>query len=96
MIRLLRKRYFRHALIQGRRVAQRQLDGGDAALPPLPDTRFAKGKKATARLTLSERARAAIRRALRTDVRIVVKLRVIVADGAGNRRTLTRQIRLRL
>jgi hypothetical protein len=33
---------------------------------------------------------------LRTGARIVVKLRVIVADGAGNRRTLTRQIRLRL
>jgi hypothetical protein len=60
-----------------------------------PSARFAKGKKATARLTLSERARAAIRRALRTGARIVVKLRVIVADGAGNRRTLTRQIRLR-
>jgi hypothetical protein len=54
------------------------------------------GEEATARLTLSERARAAIRRVLRTGARIVVKLRVIVADGAGNRRTLTRQIRLRL
>jgi hypothetical protein len=60
-----------------------------------PSSRFAKGKKATARLTLSERP-AQRSDALRTGARIVVKLRVIVADGAGNRRTLTRQIRLRL
>jgi hypothetical protein len=59
-------------------------------------TTIAKGRSATARLTLSARVRAAVRRALRRGARIVVKLRVSVADAAGNTRTLTRQIRLRL
>lgn len=59
-------------------------------------TTIAKGTQVTVRLVLPAGARAAIRRALRAGKRIVVKLRVSIADGAGNARTLTRQIGLRL
>ncbi|HVF77100.1 MAG TPA: phytase [Solirubrobacteraceae bacterium] len=58
-------------------------------------TAIGRGMKATVRLSLSGSARAAIRRALRSGARVVVSLRVSVADGAGNSRTLTRRIRLR-
>jgi hypothetical protein len=59
-------------------------------------TTVVKGTQATVGLKLSTRARAAIRRALRARKRVVLKLRVRVADGAGNARPLTRQVRLRL
>jgi beta-glucanase (GH16 family) len=59
-------------------------------------TTVLKGTKATVRLKLSARARVAVGRALRARKRVVLKLRVRVADGAGNARALTRQVRLRL
>jgi beta-glucanase (GH16 family) len=59
-------------------------------------TTVVKGTNATVRLKLSAPAQVAIRRALRARRRVVVKLRVRVADGAGNVRPLTRQVRLRL
>ena len=54
-----------------------------------------RGGRATIRLTLSRTARRAIARALRARKRIVMTLTVGVADGAGNRRTLTRRVTLR-
>jgi len=50
----------------------------------------------TVRLRLSQRARVTIRRALRARKRMVVQLHVRVADDAGNARTLTRQVTLKL
>ena len=54
------------------------------------------GRTVTIHLSLSSAARRAIRRALRAGKTIVVRFRVSVADEAGNTRTLTRQIRLRI
>lgn len=56
------------------------------------------GPGAQQRLTLRMSAATvrAIRRALSARKRVVVKLRITVADAAGNKRTLTRQVRLRL
>ena len=57
---------------------------------------IAQGRTVTLRPTLSRAARTAIRRALRRGRRIVVTLNVTAVDAAGNRRTLTRRVRLRL
>ena len=54
------------------------------------------GGTATVRLSLGPKTRAAIRRALRAGRRVVVSLQIRIADGAGNARTRTRQIRLTL
>ena len=59
-------------------------------------TTIAKGVPVTVRLRLSQRARVTIRRALRARKRMVVQLHVRVADDAGNARTLTRQVTLKL
>jgi len=59
-------------------------------------TTIVKGTKVTVRLKLSPQARLAIRRALRARKRVVLALRVRVADGAGNVRPLSRRVRLRL
>jgi hypothetical protein len=53
------------------------------------------GAATTARLALPARTRDAIRRALALGRRIAAKVRVEVADRAGNTRRLTRQIALR-
>ena len=58
-------------------------------------TRIAAGATARVELKLSAPARAAIRRGLKARRKVGVKLRVSVADAAGNARTLTRTIRLR-
>jgi hypothetical protein len=50
----------------------------------------------TTRLALPAQARAAIRRALKRGRHVVVRVRVEVADRAGNTQRLTRQIALRL
>ena len=55
-----------------------------------------KGGRVTVRPKLPAAARKAIKRSLRRGRRITVRLRVIVADAAGNKRTLARQVRLRL
>jgi hypothetical protein len=57
---------------------------------------IAQGRTVTLRPKLSRAARTAIRRALRRGRRIVVTLDVSAVDTAGNRRTLTRRVRLRL
>lgn len=57
---------------------------------------LAKHDVATLRPALSAAARRAIRAALRRGTRITINLKVGVANGAGKRRTLTRQVRLRL
>jgi beta-glucanase (GH16 family) len=59
-------------------------------------TTIAKGSPVTMRLRLSSRARVTIRRALRARKRMVAQLHVRVVDDAGNARTLTRQVALRL
>jgi len=64
--------------------------------PPRISTTIAKGIPVTVRLRLSPRARVTIRRALRGRKRMVVQLHVTVADDAGNARTLTRQVTLKL
>jgi beta-glucanase (GH16 family) len=56
---------------------------------------IAKGTRATVKLKLSGRARAAIRRALKARRRVVLKLGVRVADSAGNVRPQTRRVALR-
>jgi beta-glucanase (GH16 family) len=58
-------------------------------------TLLARGGRATVRLTLSRTTRRAIARALRARRQIVVTLTVLVADRAGNRRTLKRRVTLR-
>ncbi|HEV7804879.1 MAG TPA: hypothetical protein VGO80_03615 [Solirubrobacteraceae bacterium] len=55
-----------------------------------------RGIPVTVRLRLSSRTRRTIRRALRAHKRMGVQLRVRVVDDAGNARTLTRQVALRL
>jgi hypothetical protein len=67
-----------------------------AITAPAVTKAIARGAKATVKVRLSTSARIAIRRALRAHRRIVVKLSVRVADSAGNARTLTRQVTLRL
>lgn len=57
---------------------------------------LAQGEKVIFKPRLTASARSAIRRALKAGKKIVVKLEVQVSDGAGNRRTLTRQVRLKL
>jgi hypothetical protein len=57
--------------------------------------RIARGGTGTLTLRLSTATRRALRRALRRGRRVTLKLRVSVADAAGNTRTLTRQITLR-
>lgn len=59
-------------------------------------TSLAKGKRAQLKLSLGSPTRAAIRRALARKRKVVVALKVVVRDAAGNERTLTRRIRLRL
>lgn len=54
------------------------------------------GYPVTVRLRLSSRARVTIRRALRARKRMVAQLHVRVVGDAGNARTLTRQVTLRL
>jgi len=58
-------------------------------------TVIAKGQKVTVKLKLSAAVRAAIKRALGARKRVVVAVKVTVADAAGNKTTLTRQIRLK-
>lgn len=57
--------------------------------------RIAAGHKATLKLKLSRRARAAARRALRAQREVTVRVTVVVRDAAGNPRTLHWEIRLR-
>ena len=57
---------------------------------------IAEGVSATVRLKLSASARAAIRRALRARRRVTVRQSVRLTDFAGNERTLSRRVRLRL
>ena len=64
--------------------------------PPTVSTTIAKGYPVTVRLRLSSRARVTIRRALRARKRMIAQLHVRVVDDAGNARTLTRQVTLRL
>ena len=54
------------------------------------------GTATTVRLKLSASARAAIRRALRSRNRVTVRVAVRISDSAGNARTLSRQVALRL
>ena len=54
------------------------------------------GTATTVRLRLSASARAAIRRALRSRRRVSARVDVRVSDSAGNARTLSRQIAIRL
>jgi hypothetical protein len=61
---------------------------------PRPKT-IARGAAATLKLRLSRAARGAGIRALKRGRRVVLRLSVRVADGAGNARTLTRRIALR-
>lgn len=56
---------------------------------------IAEGAPATLHLRLPARTRRAIRRALLAGRSVAVKVRVRLADHAGNTRTLTRQLRLR-
>ena len=69
---------------------------GPTHRPQRISTTIAKGIPVTVRLRLSQRARVTIRRALRARKRMVVQLHVRVADDAGNARTLTRQVTLKL
>jgi beta-glucanase (GH16 family) len=64
--------------------------------PRRVSTTIAKGYPVTVRLRLSSRARVTIRRALRARKRMVAQVHVRVVDDAGNARTLTRQVALRL
>jgi hypothetical protein len=57
-------------------------------------TAVPKGANASLRLTLSRGARAGITRALRAGRRVVMKVAADVADGAANRRSLTRRVSL--
>jgi len=59
-------------------------------------TTLARGIPVTVRVRLSARTRITIRRALRAHKRMAVQLHVRVVDDAGNTRTLTRQVALRL
>jgi hypothetical protein len=54
------------------------------------------GAHVTAKLKLSARSRASIRRALRARKPVTATIRVVLADRAHNTRTLTRQIKLKL
>ena len=57
---------------------------------------IAQGATKTIRLGLSKRARTAIRRALRSRKRVTVRQSVRLTDIAGNARTLSRRVSLRL
>jgi hypothetical protein len=71
------------------------VDGpGVPAAHDLDDDR--QGHPRHVRVALSRRARVTIRRALRARKRMVMQVHVRVADSAGNTRTLTRQIALKL
>ena len=59
-------------------------------------TRLPNGTQAKLRLRITRKARRAARGALRANRRVRAKLSVRVADAAGEARTLTRRIRLRL
>jgi beta-glucanase (GH16 family) len=69
---------------------------GPTYRPRAISTTIAKAIPVTVRVALSRRARVTIRRALRARKRMVMQLHVRVADDAGNTRTLTRQIALKL
>ena len=56
---------------------------------------IAQGRELTVKLALPASAQTAIKRAPRAGKRIVVAVKVTVADVAGNKRTLTRNVRLR-
>jgi beta-glucanase (GH16 family) len=58
--------------------------------------RIAPGATATVQLRLSRAVRGAVRRALRHRRRVLLKVVVRVADGAGNARVLTRHVALKL
>lgn len=58
-------------------------------------TGIKKGATATVKLKLSATARSAIKRALRAGKTISAKVTVTVTDAAGNKRLLTRRVRLR-
>ena len=58
-------------------------------------SKLANGETATLKLRLPTAARSAIKRALRARKRIVVKVKLIVTDAAGNTTTIIRKIRLR-
>jgi beta-glucanase (GH16 family) len=78
------------------RVPQRGGRSATSYAPRAVTTAIAGGARATVRLRLHTRARAAIRRALRAGRRVALRVRVDVADGAGNSRPLTRRVALRL
>lgn len=59
-----------------------------------PPRRVAAGRRATLRLRLKPRVRAAVRHALRRRPSVPVTLRVIVTDAARNRTTRTRRLRI--
>ncbi|HVF77283.1 MAG TPA: hypothetical protein VNA28_03215 [Solirubrobacteraceae bacterium] len=59
-------------------------------------TTIASGGAAFVRLDLGRKTRAAIRRALRAKKRIIVTMRMRIADSAGNAQTHIRQVRLTL
>jgi len=58
-------------------------------------TQIAKGQKATIKLTLPAPAIAATRRALRAGKRVVVTVKLTATDAVGNKRVLSRGVRLR-
>jgi hypothetical protein len=58
-------------------------------------TTLARGQKITIRLKLSTIARTAIKRALRARKRILAVVKLTVTDAAGNKQTLSRQVRLK-
>ncbi|MGI8624061.1 MAG: PKD domain-containing protein [Solirubrobacteraceae bacterium] len=58
-------------------------------------TKIPKGASGRLKLKLTAAARGAIRRALKAHKKIAVKLKVSVADDAGNARTLKRQVKLK-
>jgi beta-glucanase (GH16 family) len=60
-----------------------------------PTAVIARGSRATFRLRLSTRTRAAVRRALRAHRRVVAEVSVRAVDAAGNARVLTRRVTLR-
>ena len=75
-----------------------ELRGSKARTYRLPaSTRtITEGRKVTLHVRVSSAARKAIARALRARKKVVASFRVKIMDEAGNARTLTRQLRLRL
>jgi len=58
-------------------------------------TAIAPGERGSLRPRLSYAARVAIGRALRRGRRVTASLKITLADAAGNKKTLARQVRLR-